>query len=153
VLEQLDGIGDDPAAAAGEAHDALERRERARCGLCRAALSAQRIEQSGDVVDGERRDPPPRERRQQVAVELVAVRLKRARVTLAGGDLGLEALKPSAGDGLEGKPRRTGTLPSRVVAISARRSRRASASSKPTVLKRSLPAWRQQTAYLPFGWR
>jgi hypothetical protein len=62
-LEQLDGVGDDPSAAAGEAHDALERRQGARRGLCRAALSAQRIEQLGHVVDRDRRDPPPRKRR------------------------------------------------------------------------------------------
>jgi hypothetical protein len=41
VLEPLDRVGDDPAAAAGEAHDALERPERARRGLRRAALAAQ----------------------------------------------------------------------------------------------------------------
>jgi hypothetical protein len=64
------------------------------------------VQQLGDVVDRDRGDPPPPERRQQVAVELVAVRLERARVTLAGGDLGLEALEPPAGDGLEAKPRR-----------------------------------------------
>jgi hypothetical protein len=52
-----------------------------------------------------------------VAVELVAVRLQRARVTLACGDLGLEALEPPAGDGLEAKPRRDRQLPSRVAAI------------------------------------
>jgi hypothetical protein len=43
----------------------------------------------------------------------------------------------------------TGKLSSRVAAIRASRSRRAAAMSKHTVLKRSLPAWRQQTAYLP----
>ena len=32
-------------------------------------------------------------------------------------------------------------------------ARRASATSNPTVRKRSLPAWRQQTACLPFRWR
>jgi hypothetical protein len=62
-----------------------------------------------------------------MAVELVAVRLERARVTLAGGDLRLEAVEPPAGDRLEAKPRRDGTFPSRVAAISASRSRRASA--------------------------
>jgi hypothetical protein len=46
-----------------------------------------------------------------VAVELVAVRLQRARMTLAGGDLRLEALEPPAGNGLEAKPRRDRHLP------------------------------------------
>jgi hypothetical protein len=36
-----------------------------------------------------------------VAVELVAVRFECARVALAGGNLGFEAVKPPAGDGLE----------------------------------------------------
>ena len=88
-----------------------------------------------------------------MAVELVAVRLERARVALAGGDLRLEALKPPAGTVSKRSRGETGTVPSRVAAISASRSRRASARSQPTVRKRSLPAWRQQTAYLPFGWR
>src|SRR5215207_531184 len=43
---------------------------------------------------------------EQAEQRLVAVRLERARVTLAGGDLRLEALKPPAGDGLEPQPRR-----------------------------------------------
>jgi hypothetical protein len=46
-----------------------------------------------------------------VAVELVAVRLQRARMTLAGGDLRLEPLEPPAGDRLEAKPRRDRHLP------------------------------------------
>ena len=46
-----------------------------------------------------------------MAVELVAVRLERARVTRAGGDLRLEALNRSAGDRLEAKPRRDRQLP------------------------------------------
>jgi hypothetical protein len=111
------------------------------------------LQQVGDVVDRDRGDRPPPERCEKVAVALVAVRLERARVTLAGDDLGLKALKPPAGDRLEAKPRRDRQLPSRVVALSASRSRRASARSKPTVRKRSLPAWRQQTAYSPLGWR
>jgi hypothetical protein len=41
-----------------------------------------------------------------VAVELVAVRFKRAWVTPAGGDLRFEAVEPPAGNGLEAKPRR-----------------------------------------------
>jgi hypothetical protein len=41
-----------------------------------------------------------------VAVELVAVRLERARMALARRDLRLEALKPPAGDGVEPQPRR-----------------------------------------------
>jgi hypothetical protein len=88
-----------------------------------------------------------------VAVELVAVRLQRARMTLAGGDLRLEALNPPAGNVSKRSRGETGTFPSRVAAISASRARRASARSKPIVRKRSLPAWRQQTAYLPFRWR
>jgi hypothetical protein len=88
-----------------------------------------------------------------VAVELVAVRLERTRVTHARCDLSLETLEPPAGDRLEAKPWRDRHLPSWVAAISASRSRRASATSNPIVRKRSLPAWRQQTAYLPFGWR
>jgi hypothetical protein len=105
VLEPLDRVGDDPAAAAGEAHDALERRERARRGLRRAALAAQPMEQLGDVVDRDRRDPPPTERRQEMAVEVVPVRLERARMALARRYLGPEALKPPAGDRVEPQPR------------------------------------------------
>jgi hypothetical protein len=63
VFEQLDGVGGDPAASAGEAHHALERRERARRGLGRAATAPQLLQQVGDVVDRERGDPPPPERR------------------------------------------------------------------------------------------
>jgi hypothetical protein len=69
------------------------------------------VQQLGDVADRERGDRPPPEGREQVAVELVAVRLERARVTLAGGDLGLEAVEPPAGDRLEAKPRRDRQLP------------------------------------------
>jgi len=111
VLEPLDWVGDDPAAAAGEAHHGLERRERTRRGLRRAARRPQVLQQVGDVVDRDRGDRPPPERREKVAVELVAARLERARMTLAGGDLGLEALEPPAGTGLERKPRREGQLP------------------------------------------
>jgi hypothetical protein len=64
ALKQLDRVGDDPTAPTGEARDALERRQRARRGLGRAALAAQRIEQLGHVVDRDRCDPPRRERRQ-----------------------------------------------------------------------------------------
>ncbi len=46
-----------------------------------------------------------------MAVKLVAVRLERARVTLAGRDLRLETLEPPAGDRLEAKPRRHRHLP------------------------------------------
>jgi hypothetical protein len=63
VLERLDGVGDDPAAAAREAHDALERRKRARRGLRRATRAPQPVQQLGDVVDRERGDRPPPERR------------------------------------------------------------------------------------------
>jgi hypothetical protein len=41
----------------------LERRERARRGLGRAATAPQLLQQVGDVVDRERGDPPPPERR------------------------------------------------------------------------------------------
>jgi hypothetical protein len=58
VLEQLNGVGDDPTAAAREAHDALERRERARSGLRRPAGAPQLVQQLGDVIDSERRDRP-----------------------------------------------------------------------------------------------
>jgi hypothetical protein len=54
----------------------------------RAALAAQLMKQLGDIVDGDRGDPPTPERGQEVAVELVAVSLGRARMTLAGRDLG-----------------------------------------------------------------
>jgi len=63
VLEPLDRVGDDPAAAAREAQHALQRRERARRGLGRAAAAPQLVQQLGDVVDRERGDPPPPERR------------------------------------------------------------------------------------------
>jgi hypothetical protein len=81
------------------------------------------------------------------------VRLERARVPLAGDDLRLEALEPQPATASKQSRGETSTFPSRVAAISARRSRLAAARLKPTVRKRSLPAWRQQTAYLPFGWR
>jgi hypothetical protein len=41
-----------------------------------------------------------------MAVELVAVRLERARMALARRDLGREALKPPADDSVEPQPRR-----------------------------------------------
>ena len=41
-----------------------------------------------------------------MAVELVAVRLERARVAFAGGDLCFEALKPPTGQRVEAQPRR-----------------------------------------------
>jgi hypothetical protein len=63
VLEQLDRVGDDPAAAAREAHHALERRERARRGLRRAARTPQLVQQLGDVIDRERGNRPQPERR------------------------------------------------------------------------------------------
>jgi hypothetical protein len=63
VLEQLNGVGDDPTAAAREAHDALERGECARRGLRRAARAPQLVQQLGDVVDRERGDRPRPERR------------------------------------------------------------------------------------------
>jgi hypothetical protein len=106
VFEPLDRVGDDPAAAAGEAHDALERPERARRGLRRAALAAQSMQQLGDVVDRDRRKPPRAERRQEMAVEVVAVRFERARMALARRYLGLEALKPPADDSVEPQLRR-----------------------------------------------
>jgi hypothetical protein len=106
VLEPLDRVGDDPAAAAGEAHHALERRERARGGLRRAALASQSMQQLGDVVDRDRRDPPRAELGQEMAVEVVAVRLERARMALAHRDLGVEAFKPPASDTVEPQPRR-----------------------------------------------
>jgi len=71
------------------------------------------------------------------------VRLERARVPLAGDDLRLEALEPQPATASKQSRGETSTFPSRVAA----------ARLKPTVRKRSLPAWRQQTAYLPFGWR
>jgi hypothetical protein len=88
-----------------------------------------------------------------VAVELVAVRLERARVALARCELRLKRSTQQPATVSKRSRGETGTLPSRVAAISARRSLRASATSNPIVRKRSLPAWRQQTAYLPFGWR
>ena len=91
MLEQLDRVGDDPVAAARQAQHALERRERARRGLRRTARTPQLVQQLGDIVDCERGDPAPAQARQQVALELVAVGLERARVALAGGDLRLEA--------------------------------------------------------------
>ena len=63
VLEQFDRVGDYPAAAAREAQHALERRQRARRGLRRAAGAPQLVQQLGDVVDRERGDPPPPEGR------------------------------------------------------------------------------------------
>jgi hypothetical protein len=111
------------------------------------------VQRPGDVVDRERGDPPPPEGCYEMAVELVAVRLERARVTLAGGDLRLEAFEPPPATVSKRSRGERGTLPWWVAAISASRSRRASATSNPIVRKRSLPAWRQQAAYLPFGWR
>src|ERR687887_647358 len=117
VLEPLDGVGDDPTAAAREAHHALERRERARRGLRRTALAAQQVQQLSDVVDRDRGDPPPPERREQVAVELVAVRLERARVALADRVLAIRlaidaALHPNAAGGARSHPPCLGSRPS-----------------------------------------
>jgi hypothetical protein len=69
------------------------------------------VQQLGDVVDRDRGDPPPPEGWYEMAVELVAVRLERARVTLPCGDLRLEALDPPGGDRLEAKLRRDRHLP------------------------------------------
>jgi len=88
-----------------------------------------------------------------MAVEVIAVRLQRARVALARRYLGLEALKPSAGDSVEPQPRRDRRDPGLRAVTSAWRSERASRRSDPTVRYESLPARRQQTAYFPFGSR
>jgi hypothetical protein len=84
----------------------LQRRKRARAGLGRAALQPQVEQQLGHVVDRDARHPPAGKGGQQLAVELVAVRLERARVALTGRDPRLEALKPAARDGVEAKVRR-----------------------------------------------
>jgi hypothetical protein len=63
VLEPLDRVGEDPAAAARKAQHALERRQRARRGLGRAALAPQLVQQFGDVVDRDRGDRTPPEGR------------------------------------------------------------------------------------------
>jgi len=151
VLESLDWVGDDPPVPTGEAHDALERRQRARRGLRRAALSPQRIEQLCDVIDGDRGDPPTPQRREEVTVEVVAVRLEGARCRSPAATI---ASKRSSHQPTTVSKRRrgeTGSSPRPTAAIKARRSRRAAARSKPTVRNRNLPAWRQQTAYLPFS--
>lgn len=49
----------------------------------------------------QRADATPAEQRQDVVVEVVAVRVKRALAALAGSDHPLEALEPTAGDGVE----------------------------------------------------
>jgi hypothetical protein len=72
-LELVDWVDRDPSMPARVANDAMERRERARGGLRRAALGVQPVEQSGDVVDRQRTHPSGRERGQQVMLEVVAV--------------------------------------------------------------------------------
>jgi hypothetical protein len=74
-------------------------------------------------------------------------------VALAGGDLGFEAVSHQPATVSKRSRSVTRTLPSRVAAIRASRARRAAAMSKPTRPERSLPACRQQTAYLPLDWR
>jgi hypothetical protein len=77
--------------------------------------------------------------------------LERARVTVAGRDLGLKTRNPPAGDVSNRTCGEAGATPVSAAAISASRSERASARSDPTVRYQSLPARRQQTAYLPLG--
>jgi len=88
-----------------------------------------------------------------VAVELIAVRLERARVAFSGGDLCFEARKPPTGQRVEAQPRRD----RHDATPNGGDERRAVASRLPdvgpTVRNRSLPACRQQTAYLPLGCR
>ena len=110
MLELVDGIDRDPSAAPGV--DAVKRHDRSGRGLCRAALGAEPFQQRGDVIDRQRAHPPWRERRQEVTLEVVAVRLERARGPLAGSDQGLEARKPPSRDGAEPKPRRRRLKPS-----------------------------------------
>lgn len=103
-LQQLDRVGEHPAPAPGEAKDSLQRPERVGCALRRAAIATQLGDQRRHVLDPERGDPPRGKARQQVALELIAVGLERARVSLAGGNLRLEAGQPPAGDGVEAQP-------------------------------------------------
>jgi hypothetical protein len=93
-LEQLDRVGEDPAAPAGEAQHALQGRDGVGGRLRLAPGAAQLADQRGDVLDPDRGDPPPAESRQQVVVEVEAVGLVGARPAIAGRHHRLEALAP-----------------------------------------------------------
>jgi hypothetical protein len=79
------------------------------------------------------------------------MRLERASVTLARGDLGLEACEPPAATVSNRRCGDAGATPVSAAAISASRAARASTRSDPIVRYHCLPPRRQQTAYLPFG--
>jgi hypothetical protein len=105
-LERLDRIGRDPAAATGEAQDALQRSEGVGGGLRRAPGDAEFVDQSGDVLDPERSDPPVAEAGQDVVIEVEAERLVCTGVPFSGRHHLLEACAPAAGDGVEAQARR-----------------------------------------------
>jgi hypothetical protein len=104
-LEQLDWIGRDPAVAAGEAQDAMQRSEGVGGGLWRAPGGAEFGDQIGDVLDPERSDPPVAEAGQDVVIEVEAVRLVCTAVPFSGRHHRLEACAPAAGDGVEAHAR------------------------------------------------
>lgn len=112
-FEQLDRIDDDPAAAASEAQDALQDGEGVGGALRRATSGAQLTDQSGDVLDPERSDPPMAEAGEDVVVKVEAVRLICTGVAIAGRHHRLEALAPAAGNGVEAQVRR-GRHPARL---------------------------------------
>lgn len=78
ALEPGGGVLDDPALPAGVAQDRAQCRQRARARLLRTAVAAQRCQPDRDVLGRQRADATPAERRQDVPVQVVAVRVERA---------------------------------------------------------------------------
>ena len=103
-FELVNRIDRDSSVPAGAADDAVQRRERAGRGPSASSPLCAARPQRSDVIDRQRAHSPAREGRQQVTLEVVAVRLERAGVSLADGDLGLEARDPPARGRVEPKP-------------------------------------------------
>jgi len=110
-LELAHRIVDRPTVAEGEAQDAVQRRERAGGRLLRAALGAQGGDERGDIIDADRPDQTTAERRQQMPVAVVTVRLQRSVAPLPGSDPLFEARKPAARHRGEAQLRRDGEGP------------------------------------------
>jgi hypothetical protein len=74
-LEPTHRIVDDPAVAEREAHDAVQRRERSGARLLRAALGTQGGEELCHILDMDGPHQTSTEDREEMLVEVVAVRL------------------------------------------------------------------------------
>jgi hypothetical protein len=105
-LELRDRVIHDPAVAQGVAQDAVQSRERSLCSPRRASACDELAQEIGDIFDSDRGDPTVREPRGKVALEVIAVLLERALVTLAGLDLLSESREPPPRDGSKPKLRR-----------------------------------------------